>query len=545
MSFFEKLVERVKNFFNLNPQMDSKKRGLELRVKAKPKVTKFPFKFKRDTSFESHTFKYSFDTIAMACGKDSLLNRAINVYIELFLKEGWFISSDNEESSAYINKRISLFTETTGKPFKILLEEMALDLIMFHNVFLLKGRSDIVGLRIKKKITGVNNKKPIAGYFRINPEYVSMQRDVSGRVIKYEVRIPGEDPQYFDAEDIIHMYCRRETGALFGTSFLLSVLDDIEALREMESSVIKLIQRNLFPFIKYKVGLPQPGLEASEEELTNVRKSIEENPVDAVVVMPERHDIDVIGSQGVALNINDYINHFLQRIMFSLGFSGSRATEISIKTATSDLFDRVRSYQTLLSIFINEFIIRELLLEVGIDVINDSKKSVFFKFNEIDIDLQIKKEVHSIYKYEHNITSEDETRIALGYNILGDKEERMHLHRVKIPTMLTRYSVGTKDDTKETDNLLVPQNQHSSVPSGEVLMDIIRKVLLEKRVFEVLDEKLEVFGFSIESRKEAMAYLNSYFCEIEGISDSNRVKAIGEFYVRRLVSALGREGGIN
>jgi lysophospholipase L1-like esterase len=64
--------------------------------------------------------------------------------------------------------------------------------------------------------------------------------------------------------------------------------------------------------------------------------------------------------------------------------------------------------------FFNSFIIKELLMEGGYDPVLNPDQVVEFKFNDNDVDVMIKKEVHAIYKYEHNAITEDEMREELG-----------------------------------------------------------------------------------------------------------------------------------
>jgi hypothetical protein len=64
-------------------------------------------------------------------------------------------------------------------------------------------------------------------------------------------------------------------------------------------------------------------------------------------------------------------------------------------------------------------IFNELLLEGGFDPItnpleNGTSDRCYFKFNEIDVDTQVKKETHVIQKFVNNIIGLTEARIELG-----------------------------------------------------------------------------------------------------------------------------------
>lgn len=539
LGFFGDFLRKLGSYFTLKFRQEKVRYREKIveQKKERPFLVKLKSSYNRKT-FEVPDFKYSFETIHKACITDSFLTRAINVYLELFFKEGWTFSSLDDDVQKYVETRSKLLTETTGKPFNILLIEIASDLIKYHNAFLIKVRDDIINLRLKKKLYSVNGKDPVAAYYRINPQYVSIQKDVTGRGLIYRIAIPGTEERDYKADDVIHFYVQKEQGSAFGTPFLLSVIDDIEALREMESNIIKLVQRHLFPFLQYQVGLPQPGLEAREGELEVVKKNIEENPVDAVIVVPERHTIKSVGAQGEALNIQDYINHFTQRIMFALGFTAARATEISIETASKSLYDKIRAYQAVISIFVNEFIIKEWLLENKIDIINDPTKEVSLVFNEIDIDLKIKKENQSIYMYEHYITTQAETRRALNLDLLTpDAEKDLYLYKVKIPlavqTGLARLGVmpgSEPEGSPETDNKVSPQNQYTG--NKEEIISAFLNAKSYKELESVLNKLLNTL--STESKEKIISLAQKMFSIIEDDRYSHLKKTIREFYIGQL-----------
>jgi hypothetical protein len=84
------------------------------------------------------------------------------------------------------------------------------------------------------------------------------------------------------------------------------------------------------------------------------------------------------------------------------------------------LYDKVKNYQRLFSEMIRLNIFNELLFEGGFDpIVNPMESNIsdrcFFRFKEIDVDTQVKKETHLIQKYVNNIATLGETRVALGY----------------------------------------------------------------------------------------------------------------------------------
>ena len=95
---------------------------------------------------------------------------------------------------------------------------------------------------------------------------------------------------------------------------------------------------------------------------------------------------------------------------------GNRSVTDRLDTA---LYDKIKQYQKLFAEMIRVNIFNELLLEGGFDPISNPMDEgisdrCYFKFNEIDVDTQVKKETHIIQKYVNNMIGLSEARIELG-----------------------------------------------------------------------------------------------------------------------------------
>jgi hypothetical protein len=95
---------------------------------------------------------------------------------------------------------------------------------------------------------------------------------------------------------------------------------------------------------------------------------------------------------------------------------GNRSVTDRLDTA---LYDKIKQYQKLFAEMVRVNIFNELLLEGGFDPITNPMEDgisdrCYFKFNEIDVDTQVKKETHIIQKYVNNIIGLTEARIELG-----------------------------------------------------------------------------------------------------------------------------------
>jgi hypothetical protein len=80
-----------------------------------------------------------------------------------------------------------------------------------------------------------------------------------------------------------------------------------------------------------------------------------------------------------------------------------------------NLIDSIKDLQQVLETFVNEHLIKELLLESTFgDSVLDEENVVVMKFREIDVDAQIKKENHSADLFEKDILTHDEARRRIG-----------------------------------------------------------------------------------------------------------------------------------
>lgn len=425
--------------------------------------------------------EFDLTEITNAYNTEAYVRQAVDKYIELMFKAGWDIVGKNANAVQYLRQRFDMMAEVTALPTDQLFIEMAEDLVKYSNAIVVKARAkDPSQLPPNVQVAGLGGAQPVAGYFPLNVTTMMVKRDKNGTVKGWQQEVEGADrPVTFKPQDIVHIYYKREKGNGFGTPFLMPVLDDIRALRQAEENVLKLIYRNLFPYIHVQVGLPQEGQGATDPEIQRVQQDIESMDLEAGLVTSERVNIKPIANDQI-IDANPYLKYFEQRVFTGLGVSelmmgrGNTANRSTGDNLSGEFTDRVKAYQKVFSIFVQQFIIKELLMEGGFDPILNPDDNVEFIFKEIDIDAKIKAENHAIYQYEHNAISEDEMRALLGRDPIADGEVRnkMHLAVVTIGTMQAsaqfapKPAAGTSSSgNKETDNKNKPTNQHGTKTS--------------------------------------------------------------------------------
>lgn len=440
--------------------------------------------------FDLYQVKDAYDT-------DCYIRQAFDRYIELMFKQGSTITYKDQRVKEYLSKRLVMLGDAMGQPVEHFWREISDDLVQYSNCFIVKKRVNPEDL---PKMPGVTvrglgkNGKPIGAYFRLAPQTMQIKVDANGTIKKYK-QVVGQDEKEFKPVDIIHIAYKKPAGRFFGVPFVLPVLDDVRLLRKLEDNVAKLVYRHLYPLFVYKVGLDKPGYEASDGEIENMQEEIQNMPIDGGLVVPERHSIDLLTADET-ISAEKYLEYFEKRVFTGLGVSQTimgRADTSNRSTAenqSSEMRDKVKAIQTVLENYINAFIIRELLMEGGFDPVLNPEQKAIFEFNEIDVDLKIKKENQAVYLFEHNCWTHEEMRQALGMEPVGDESR---LHNNMFSELVT---------TGATDNKVNPQNS-------------VNRVNITTSAYES-----RISSIHVELKNEVREIVNSYHNGQQSLEDA-------------------------
>lgn len=376
--------------------------------------------------------EYDLDEIKRAAEADSYISTALRRYKQLIYKAGYTLKSDNDKAVDYIKTRFKIMGYMTDKPIDILFQEIADDMVKYSNAFLLKSRVENIGFNVNAK--GVGGLLPVGGYFIASPETIRIKRDKHGTVVGYEQRNDEGDVKRFAPTEVIHFYMDREAGNAYGTPRIASALEDVKLLRRIEGNIISLIYRFAIPLYQWKIGIPQNGLQATPGEIDDAKREVEDMALDGIVFTNERTEIKSIGAEGEALDATNYLTYFEKRVFTALGVSeaqmGRSTTSNSADSMESQVHDTVKHIQRVLRIFIENFIISELLMEGGFNPILNSNEEVFYEFNEISLDTKIKIENHEMLKFQQNIHTFEESRTNMGMNSDNVDEERLYANMI-------------------------------------------------------------------------------------------------------------------
>ena len=472
-------------------------------------VKRITYKGNSDTDFEDPDF--DLEDIQNGYNTDSYIRQGVDKYVDQIFKEGYSFYGTDTNAVEYLKLRLSYIAEASNTPTNQLLMDIAEDIVKYGNCMVVKARSnDPNALPQGSTITGLYGKDPIAGYFCANPVTIKCKRDEFGTVTEWQ-QDNDSGTQTFNPEDVVHFYYKREKGNAYGTSFLIPVLDDVRALRQAEENVLKMMYRNIYPFYHVAVGTEeQTGTTREVEEL---KEAIDGMDVEGGLVTTERVKITPIASDKV-IEAEPYLRYMESRVFSGMGIPeimfgrGNTANRSTGDNMTSEMADRIRAICRVIEMFFNSFIIKELLMEGGYDPVLNPDQSVEFRFNDNDVDVMIKKQVHAIYKYEHNAITEDEMRDELGMDPIpdGDREklfvELITRENLRIQAELDAQnseSTSTENGTSETNNKQKNQGGKSSGNSGNKKSSNKSKNSIESQSIGLIKDSIDNMENSIDN----------------------------------------------
>lgn len=367
--------------------------------------------------------EYNLAEVGRVSDVDGYVARSFEKKLSLMFKEGWSLIGKNPKTVDYIKIRLKQIANASNIPTKEFFRKIGDGLVRKSNSFIVKVRNEKSSGGSVRKVPGKNIKlKPVAGYFV--PPAETMEFRVSRNSIdRWRQSMPYGQQKEFSIEDTEHFYYNRKDGFVFGTPTIVPVIDDVRALRKIEENIELLIYQHLFPLFQWKVGTKEAPATITEDgkpEVDIVRQEIQYLPTEGGIVTTERHEINAIGSEGRALRAEGYLTHFKRRVFSGLDMSpidfgeSDSSNRSTAQQLSQNLIDRVKDFQRVMESFVDEHIIKELLLEstFGPSVL-DEENTVHFKFKEIDLELQIKKENHYADLFAKNTIGLNESRLGI------------------------------------------------------------------------------------------------------------------------------------
>ena len=376
--------------------------------------------------------EYDLDTIANAVQLDGILSRAVKLFTEQIMKNGYDVVIPNDTLYKHVNNRIKeieLFTNLTTNE---LLTTVAKQLVTYGNAYLIKVRKANVSKFGKSYELYNKRMNPIVGLFLADATTMEIGVDDRTQVKYYKQKIRGEE-KIFKKDDVIHFTYDKIPGLLTGRSSIVPILDDVRALRKLEEEAEILGFQYSVPLYLYKVGSDQHP--ASPNEIDSVTAEINHMNTYGIMVVPWTHNVETVTNDNDPIGIIDYVKHFKQRVFTGLGVSPSAmgesdsANRNTAEASYISMQSTTKSYQQIISNKIDMELIKELILDAGY---NPIRFEYNLRFPEIDLEATIKHETHVIQKFHANLITRDESRVEMGLEAKMP-DATSYLNTVQIP----------------------------------------------------------------------------------------------------------------
>lgn len=388
---------------------------------------------------------YDLSEIKDAVAADSLLKLAIAKYSQLIFKAGYTITSTNDAAAEYLRGRFRMMSLMTTTPIDILFQQVADDLVMYSNAFLVKSRTELTnigGLQAK----GLYDPKPVGGYFRLDPATVQIKVDKYGQVKQYQQEV-GQNTTKFKPTDVIHIYVDKQGGELFGTPRVVAALEDVKLLRKIEGETLTLIYRYAIPLYQMKIGLPEAGFMATDKEIDEAKNEVQKLANDGLLVTNERTEFISIGAEGAALDTSKYLEYWRKRVLAALHLSeaqvGSGGAKQDADSMEEQAHDLVKWYQHAIQTFFEDKILNELLIEGGYNPYMNEQDICHFTFNEINVESQVKWQTHWLNMFQGNLITIEEARQNIGLRADNIDEARLYQNMIQTPADLALVNAKT------------------------------------------------------------------------------------------------------
>ena len=467
--------------------------------------------------------EYDLPTIANAIYMDSLLNRSVTIFVEQILKNGFEVSSKDDNAQRYAQRRIKEIERLTGKKFNETVGEISRQLVSYGNAYIIKVRKANLSKLGKKYKVYNKTHNPIVGLFVADATTIEYGVNQVNQVKHYRQFINGQYNTWRD-DEVIHITYNKIPGTFAGQSNINQCLDDLRALRKLEEEIEILGFQYSIPLYLYKVGTDQHP--AQTHEVDAVKNTIDYMPTYGIVVVPHTHDMQAATNNNDPIDIMKFVEHFKRRIYAGLGVSPIAMGEVeSSNRNTAEVLDLTmqtitKSYQQCIKNKIEQELLFELLLDGNF---NPDKTELEFVFPEIDLEAQIKKETHEVQKYQNGLITRTEARLAMEYESeIDDKDTIMYHDDIPLlqeegkiqkqvaasrPTSGTSVSSRSKSSNnsrrkanKNTNKQLsTPTNQHgTSTSRPKIKRDALDRVLdkIESTSFNLFDGEGHKFNIN-------------------------------------------------
>jgi len=461
--------------------------------KTKPTQKAVDWKHIKRPGWEKQDF--DLDEILKAAKTESFIRLSIDKHREHALRHGWIFVGRNKSTVSYIYKRMAELSEAMGSPVELQIRQAIKNFIKFSNFFLSwsRDRTRPYNGRFGKQ------KGRAKGLFSLGPNFMRYRRDPVNRILEWYQKVDPHDVE--EVKDVVHGAFDRDDGYVFGTPYLLPVLDDTQTWRRFEELEEILVHKFAFPLYHHKIGEKDRDPEIFDDGTTEIGEAaaaISSKAAEGHLITSHRHTIEVIGAKQHALDIEPLVRYWESRVLTGLVLStldigrGDTATRNTAETLSKSLADRCAEYQREFALIFNFYILDELLLEGGYELTPENR--VFIRFPDIDREARRAEETHLVFLYQSNAITHDEMRMGMHKQPFLDGDwQKTAWEQITKPSAIIAAADELYMQSKPGEasamvaNKAKPENQHGVKPTKTA----VKKDTLKDDIIQILDSQTD------------------------------------------------------
>ena len=426
---------------------------------------------------------------------ESYFQVCVSRHVELIMKNGFAIKGHNPEVVAWVKRRIAEIEIMSSQPFGDMVREVTRNLVAMGNAHMvfMRDRERASGARIRMWNKDL---EPIANISIPNSAFVKVRQNKNGRPntwVQMGVTGSGERktwPYY----DVAHFAYNRKSGYIFGTPFVIPVLEDIRGLRKMEMLAEHLCHKNAFPMLHLKVGTDEwpadkvvdPSSGTAVYETALARQLLEEIAQEGFMATSHRFTLELIGAEGKVMDIKPYIEHYRDRVLAGLRLSkldvgeGDTANRGTANHLSQILVDSCQEFQNVISETMKTKLLDILVLEGGYHLTPENE--VTMSWPPIDAEAARAHQNHGLNLYLSNTITRAEFRqeYLAKDDLTPEEEVQLFATAVTLPMMEAQAKFKAKYDppkegpTGSAKSRAMPSNQFGTmltkpaVPANDV-----------------------------------------------------------------------------
>lgn len=344
------------------------------------------------------------ELVSRAKKTDGYITRTSNNILQNSLKTGYYFDGIKDNFAKKIETKFINLLFRSGYVPRTFLRESLKNLIDYSNLFIVK---------IRKEGKGSNE---VLHQLVIMPSFGwTVKETLGAKVVTWEFD-NGTSTTEYDTDDIIHITYNKESHEVFGTPIVMSTLEDVQILREVESRAIEDYFDSVLKKTVFQVG--SKDMPATDGQLKEMRQYIasispEQDLVINGIVTPSILQPRYTDPSVVLENSKQRVLTGLQSSATQMGMTGKSGRQ-DAETHQTNTFTSVQDFQENLEDGFNMFIIRDLILEETNKEVNYDSW-VEFRFNQT-FDDQERKEKHYTHLFVQGMIDHSQACKFIGIN---------------------------------------------------------------------------------------------------------------------------------